>query len=414
MKNSSGRLRKKVSKIPKDIRLFLGAVALIGFSQAVYNSVFNNFLNDTFGISSLQRSILELPRELPGFLVVFVSAFLFFMCSRRLAVLALLLQGLGLILIGSFSPQLSFMLAWLFIFSLGQHIFLPLNFSIGMGLAREGAVGKRLGQFSGVTNFAAILGSFTVFLGFSYFRFNFTTAFLLAAGVSFCAAGLLFFMKPDKPQHLKVRLKLHKEYRLFYWLNILYGTRKQIFLTFAPWVLVTVFKAPTRILATLLTITGVIGIGFQPILGRAIDRLGEKAVLATEAVVLIFVCLGYGFSKIMFHGQAAFLAASLCFILDGMLISVSMARATYLKKIAVDPEHVTPTLSMATTIDHLFSISVALLSGVIWFKLGYQYVFVFGALIAVANFFSVLKIKIPPGAIKGRDRAPADLALGAD
>ena len=99
-----------------------------------------------------------------------------------------------------------------------------------------------------------------------------------------------------------------------------------------------------------------------------------------------------------------------CFILDGMLISVSMARATYLKKIAVDPEHVTPTLSMATTIDHLFSISVALLGGVIWLKLGYQYVFVFGALIAVANFFSVLKIKIPSGAIKGKNRAPADFA----
>jgi len=90
-----------------------------------------------------------------------------------------------------------------------------------------------------------------------------------------------------------------------------------------------------------------------------------------------------------------FLGAASCFILDGMLISVSMARATYLKKIAVDPEHVTPTLNMGTTIDHFFSISVALFSGIIWFKLGYQYVFVLGALIAVANFFSVLRIKIP-------------------
>ncbi|MFH2068484.1 MAG: MFS transporter [Candidatus Omnitrophota bacterium] len=389
------KLKQRVLKISPDIRLFLGAIALIGFSQAVFNSVFNNFLNDTFGISSLQRSFLELPRELPGFLVVFVSAFLFFMCSRRLAVLALLLQGFGLILIGSFSPQLSFMLAWLFIFSLGQHIFLPLNFSIGMSLAREGAVGKRLGQFSGVTNFAAILGSFTVFLGFSYLHFNFLSAFLIAAGVAFGAAVLLFFMKPDKPQHLKLRLKLHKEYRLFYWLNILYGTRKQIFLTFAPWVLVTIFKAPTQMLAKLLTICGVVGIVFQPILGRAVDRLGERVVLAVEAVVLVFVCLGYGFSKIIFHGNTAFLMAAACFILDGMLISVSMARATYLKKIAVQPEHVTPTLNMGTTIEHFFSISVALLSGIIWFKLGYQYVFVLGALIAVANFFSVLRIRIP-------------------
>ena len=130
-------------------------------------------------------------------------------------------------------------------------------------------------------------------------------------------------------------------------------------------------------------------------LGKAIDKLGERFILTAEAVILVFVCIGYGFARVVFTETAAMFIAFVCYIVDQMMMSVGMARATYLKKIAVDPEHVTPTLSMATTIDHLFSISVALLSGIIWFKLGYQYVFVFGALIAVANFFSVLKIKIP-------------------
>src|SRR5512138_143614 len=95
----------------------------------------------------------------------------------------------------------------------------------------------------------------------------------------------------------KSKFTLRKEYGLFYWLNILYGTRKQIFLTFAPWVLVTVFNQKTQMVATLLTIGGVIGIVFKPLLGRMIDRLGEKVILAGEAVVLILVCAGYGFGK---------------------------------------------------------------------------------------------------------------------
>jgi len=38
---------------------------------------------------------------------------------------------------------------------------------------------------------------------------------------------------------------------LYYWLAILYGTRKQIFITFAPWVLITIYKQPTQTIATL-------------------------------------------------------------------------------------------------------------------------------------------------------------------
>ena len=46
----------------------------------------------------------------------------------------------------------------------------------------------------------------------------------------------------------------------------------------------TVFNQPTQTLATL-TIGG--SILFQPILGKAIDRLGEKTVICMEAILLI-------------------------------------------------------------------------------------------------------------------------------
>ena len=369
------------------------ATFVFGLSQSIVDSTFNNFLNETFFISDWQRGFLELPRELQGFLVVFFSALFFFLCSRRLAFLANLLCAFGILLIGLASPGFPIMLVWLFIFSVGQHLFIPLNQSIGMELATEGKTGKRLGQFSAMANVAMIIGSFAVFLGFKYFHLNFQISYVFAFLGFLLVALLLFLMKKDEPYSVRTKFQLRKEYRLFYWLNVLYGTRKQIFLTFAPWVLVTVFRQKTQVVATLLTIGGIVGIFFKPMLGWAIDRLGERFILTAEAVILVFVCIGYGFARDLFAETTALYIAFTCYVIDQMLMSVSMARATYLRKIAVAPEDITQTLTMGVSIDHIFSISVALLGGFIWIKWGYQYVFLLGAMIAVVNFFSALRVR---------------------
>ncbi len=375
--------------------LFISTISAVAFGESIFNSVFNNFLNDTFSLNSFYRTFLELPREMGGFLVVFVSAALFFVRSRRLAVVATLCGAAGLVMMALFSVTFHWMFAWLFMFSMGQHLFMPLNTSIAMELAEEGKTGRRLGQMNAIRNTAAIFGSFFIFLGFKFFHFNFQISFLIAAGFFLLASMFLFSMHPGSAHPPAVHLKFRKEYRLYYWLAILFGTRKQIFLTFAPWVLVTVFDQPTAMLATLLTISGISGILFQPVLGRAIDALGEKTVLALEAFLLIFVCLGYGFSKDTFPMHTAFIIACVCFVADQLLMSVNMARATYLKKIALDPSHITPTLSMAVSLDHIFSISIALLGGVVWAKWGYQTVFLCGTGIAVVNLVSALLIKVP-------------------
>lgn len=375
------------------MQLFFAAMFVFGFSQSIVDATFNNFLNETFSISDFQRGFLELPRELPGFLVVFFSAMLFFLCSRRLAALANLLCAAGILLIGFYSPGFSVMLIWLFIFSVGQHLFMPLNQSIGMELAVEGQKGRRLGQISAVANISMIIGSFTIFLGFKFFHLNFQTSYVFSFLGFLIVAILIFLMQKDEPYSARTKFQLRREYKLFYWLNILYGTRKQIFLTFAPWVLVTVFRQKTQVLATLLTIGGIIGIFFKPVLGRAIDRLGEKFILTADAMLMIIVSAGYGFSRHLFAEATAMYITFACFVVDQLLMSVGMARATYLQKIAVKPEDVAQTLTMGVTIDHAFSIAVALLGGFIWVKWGYQYVFLLGAFIAVINTFSAMRIK---------------------
>jgi predicted MFS family arabinose efflux permease len=386
---------KRLGLAPRELKLFAFASLAMGTAYSIFDSTFNNFLNERYALTAFQRSFLEFPRELPGFLVVFVSAILWFLCSRRLGAFSLLLSFAGTLLIGFFAPTYAIMLFFLFIYSLGQHLFMPVASSIGMELAEEGKTGQRLGQLNAIRNLAAIGGSFLVFIGFKYFGFTFQHAFVLVAVGLGIAALLMFSMKPEENPRPGLFLKLHKEYRLFYLLNVLSGSRKQIFITFAPWVIVTIFNQPTQTIATLMTIGGIIGILFQPFLGRMIDRLGERFVLAAEAVLLVGVCLGYGFSRFVLPVNVAFIAVCVFYLFDQMLFSVGMARSMYIKKIALQPADVQAALTAGVTIDHIFSITVALVGGVIWNVFGFQYVFLLGVFIAILNFFAVLQIRIP-------------------
>jgi MFS family permease len=389
----------RIKQSSRELILFSTATLVLGMAFSIVDATFNNFLNEKFALTGFQRSFLEFPRELPGFLVVFVSAALWFLCSRRMGMLTMILGGLGAALIGFASYSYGVMLAWLFIYSMGNHLFMPVASTIGMELAREGQDGRRLGQLNSIRNFAVVLGSFSVVLGFKYLGFTFQHTFAIAAALLGVAAILLYMMKPEPIIERRGFLQLHKEYRLFYILNVLAGARKQLFITFAPWVLVSVLGQPTQIMATLFTIGGVIGIIFQPLLGWAIDKFGERFVLAAEAVILVFVCIGYGFAKFVFPTDIAFLVVCACFLIDQMIFSVSMARATYMKKIAIQPDHIQPALTAAVTIDHVFSITAALVGGVIWNAFGFQYVFLLGMAIAIINFFTALRVRLPQKAI---------------
>lgn len=399
----------RIGRMSRELKLFVAASVMMGIAYSMYDSTFNNFVSERFSLTGLERSLMELPRELPGILVIFVSALLWTLCSRRLGAVALVIGVVGALLIGFASSTVFILMLCLFVYSMGQHIFIPLASSIGMELAHEGQTGRRLGQLNAIRNFATVLGSFVVFLGFRYLGFTFKHTFVLTAIGLGLAAVLMFLMKPDKARKPKTFLELHKEYRLYYILNVLTGSRKQLFITFAPWVIVTIFNQPTQTIATLLTIGGVIGILFQPVLGRIIDRYGERLVLQIEAVMLMLICLGYGFVKFIFPEKIAFLFVCGFYLIDQILMSVNMARSMYIKKIAIKEEHVQAALTAGVAIDHVFSISIALLSGLIWNAFGFQYVFFGGVIIAALNFLAASRIRIPLKKLPPDENMPTPL-----
>jgi predicted MFS family arabinose efflux permease len=389
------RFVHRIKNMPRDLALFFVISFAVGLAANLVDSTLNNYLNETYTLTGFQRSFLEFPRELPGFLVVFISALFWFLGSRKMGFFSLLLYAAGILLLGTISSTYGVLVIFLFIYSLGMHVFMPVATTIGMELAADGRTGHRLGQLNAVRNLAMIVGAGLVFLGFRYLHFTYSFTFILTVIVLVIAAAMMLAMSPQKVALSHSFLKLRKEYNVFYLLAMLSGSRKQIFITFAPWVIVTIYHKPTQTIATLLVIGGIIGILFQPLLGRAIDRFGEKTIITIEAITFVFVCLGYGFSGSMFSVNTAFIITCVCYLIDQVLMSVSMARSTYIKKIALQPTDIQPALSASVTIDHIFSISVALLGGVIWSKLGYQYVFLLGTVISVFNFFTARKMRLP-------------------
>jgi len=391
----------RIATLQRDRRFYFIAVMAGGLAVAMIDSSFNNFLAATWDISGLARSSLELPRELPGFLNAFVAALLAFLPGRRVGAIAFLLQALGVFLLARFSSTFSLMTVWLFVYSLGLHLFLPLQQSIALELAPRGTEGSLLGKANALRNLAQIAGGAFVFIAFGVFKLSFGGNFMIAAGIFVLGGAALFLMSKPPRDILAPALVFKGRYGLFYLLSILYGTRKQLFITFAPWVIVSIYHKPTSIMAALYFAGGIAGVLFQPLIGKAVDTRGERFMLGLEAILLIPVCLLYGFAKFLFPELIAFIIVCLCYVTDSLLLSFSVARSVWMKKIAEKPSDIAPTLAMGVSIDHIFSIAVALLAGLLWDRFGYQWVFLAGAGIAVINFIASRFVRTPANPAPG-------------
>ena len=384
-------------KISVDFRRVLLATLFFGATAGIFASTLNNYLSEVQGFGAEERGWLELPRELPGFFIIFVVGFLLtYMRESRMAATAMVFTAAGALGLGYLSPSTALLVFWIVIWSLGDHIIFAVEGPLGLKLAKKGGEGRRLGQIGGARNLGVILGVSSVWLLAKMLGDRYDL-FYLVGGVCAAVAGFFYFRlslgKEDPPSR---RLIYRKEYHLFYAISALFGIRKQIFLVFGSWVLVSLHGVPVATIALLYFIASLLGVVMRPLLGDVIDWLGERRVLATDEVMLLVVCLVYAFVDNIHILYGAY-------ILDHILFALRVARTTYLKKIAVEPSDITPTISLGITIDHAVAMTLPILSGYLWENFGHEYVFLLAGLIAVIGFFVCLRIKVP-------DREPLEVS----
>lgn len=378
----------------KNFKYFLIAGLFLGIATGIYSTIFNNFLSDTYNLSAQARGMLEFPRELPGALIVIVISSLAFLGDVKLFSFGALITAVGAVGLGILSPNFAVLVVWMIINNLGLHMMLPLTPVIGMNLSKNENYGMRLGRYAAYNISAAIIGYAVVWVGFKYLNFNYKFSFILAAIFYLMGAIMVTRIKTVKSSVKRNKFIFRKKYTLYYILSIVNGARKQIFLTFAPWVLIQMYNVDPPQFAILGFVIAAVSIMTRTIVGKTIDVKGERFILSLEAVILIIICLGYSFADRLVAPGVAVIIIALCYVIDNSMSAVEMARSTYLKKIAVHPDDVSRTLATGTSLDHIVSMTIPFFGGMLWTKFGYEYVFLAAAGIAVINLILSRQIKI--------------------
>jgi len=387
------------------IFVFTIIAALFGLAMGLSDSVYSNYFRDAYNVDAFQRGLIELPRESPGVITVLILSSLAFFGNRRLSVIAFSLMTVGILVLGFTTPPFMIMLIFLFINSLGMHMFIPLYDSLGMSLASKENFGKMMGRFNSIRTAFAMIAAIMIFMGFRFGFFSFTAPIIwnfVISGVLLAAAlYLLIYMgrltEDIKPEKSKFVFK--KEYGKFYMLATLFGARKQIMYVYAPWVLIELLDFGADSMALLIIAGSALGIFFIPIVGRCIDRFGARSVMILESVIFLVLYLGYGILSAGLHGGwllgagVVVIAATGVNIIDRMAIQFGMVRSIYMRSIAHSPEDVTPTLATGMALDHVVSIASAIFCGFLWWSIGPQYVFVFAGVLTVANLAVAYSIK---------------------
>ncbi|MCX7023391.1 MAG: MFS transporter [Spirochaetes bacterium] len=385
----------------RDYRLFLAACALVGVGMCVNSSVFNNYLREVFSLDAAKRTFLELPRELPGLLVTFFIGFLAVLGDARIAAIGNLAAAAGMFALGVIPARFGVLMLWTFTLSTGQHVWMPLINSIGMGFSRDGKVGSILGRIQSVNTAAILAGSSGLLVLLRVAKPSYAVLFSIGAAAYLLAAAVLFSMAPAPRAKGAVRFVVRRAYARFYVLSLLVGARKQLFVTFGPWMLVDLFRAPVAAMTAIFLVISGIGVALRPIAGRLTDRFGERAVLSAESLVTAVVCVVYAFAPGLLPAGTAFVVVAACYVIDQSAgDSVGLARAVYVRRIVTEPEDLSPTLSLGVSIDHIMSMLLPALGGAAWLVRGaegYRWIFLTGAAVAVANWFVTLGISAAPG-----------------
>ena len=229
------------------IRAFVAVTALVALANGLGNSILSNYFNEAFHIDSVQRGFIEVPRESPGILCMVLVAALGGLGNFWMSVVAQVLVLAGMIVMGWCAPSYSIMLVFLFIHSLGMHLFMPLNDAISMDLAEHGREGATLGRFKGVYTLFSMAAAVLVFLGFRSGFFSFQTQtitpFALGAIATAGAVVLLVLMALSIKQTGGVKnhkLLFRRQYLPYYMVTLAYGCQKRIKIVFAPWVIINI------------------------------------------------------------------------------------------------------------------------------------------------------------------------------
>jgi len=163
-------------------------------------------------------------------------------------------------------------------------------------------------------------------------------------------------------------------------------------------VLILFYGANAATISLLFAISAVACFFASPIVGRIIDKLGYKVVMVADTLILVLVCLCYGFAHHVFPKDVAFIICCVNYVLDAVISLASMASNLYVQDLSDSSDEVKATISTGVSINHVITIFIALFGGWIWQTLGIELLFIVSAVLGLCNSAYAATIKMKKAA----------------
>ena len=377
-------------------KVFLLSILITGLSVGLYKGILDNFLAEVVQMGELDRGVTEFFRELPGILLVFILAVFYMLSAETLykAGAVIMLVGMGMHAV--LPPTKVLVTLAICMYSIGEHIQMGMKNTIMLGYAKPDRGGAALGiqgsasQIGTLVGYLVVVAAFSLFIQSQPYNLFFWMATGLAALSAVFASSLNSTSKTDDS---KRRFYFHKKYTKYYMLEMFYGARKQVFLTFGPYVLILFYGASAATISFLFAVSAIACFFASPLVGRIIDKLCYKVVMVSDTLILVVVCFFYGFAHHMFPKDIAFVVCCINYVLDAVISLASMASNVYVQDLADNPQEVKATISTGVSINHVITIFIALFGGWIWENLGIETLFIASAVLGLCNSAYAATIK---------------------
>jgi hypothetical protein len=379
--------RLKYLRSPEMLLMLMASAVPLSF--ATWSAMINNFSIEVAGFSGREFGILQSIREVPGFLAFAVIFVLLLLREQALAILSLLLMGIGTALTG-YLPSVVGLYCTTLLMSFGFHYYEAIQNSLSQQWVEKDRLALVLGRIIAVGSLTSLVAFAVIYAGLELFSLSYRHVLLAGGGLSVLIALGAWLYYPAFPQgHLQhKRLILRGRYWLYYALVFFSGARRQIFIVFAGFMMVEKFGYSAANLTLLFLVNCAINIWLAPVIGRLVGRWGDRNSLVFEYIGLMLIFTSYAF--VSHAGLAAVL-----YVVDHLFFALAIAIKTYFQKIA-DPRDIASTAGVAFTINHIAAVVLPAVLGIVWLT-SPTLVFLCGTAFAACSLVLSLWIPREPG-----------------
>ncbi len=346
---------------PQALLMLMAVASPLAF--ATWMALLNNFVVERAAFDGFDIGVLHVAREIPGFLAFLVIYILLFLREQTLALAALVVLGLFTALTANFPTFWGLMMTTI-LASVGFHYYETIQQSLQLQWLSKDRAPQMIGWIVSAGSFGALVVFGLIIVAWQGLGLSYQTVYWAAGGACVAIAIAAWFLYPrfEAPVAQHRRIILRSRYWLYYALVFIGGARRQIFVVFAPFMMVERFGLAVHEITGLMLFNYLATIIFAPIAGRLVRKYGERLAMIVEYIGLTTVFALY--AGIYFFDWGVWLAMGL-YVLDHLLFALAIAQKTYFQKIA-DPADQAPTAAVSFTINHIAAVTLPAPLGLLW------------------------------------------------